>query len=184
MAIGRPVLPTLSYDITLKQNPSGTGTGIPQPRGVRLLSAITLSDISDFNPSVTNVISDQIAPKPNDPALRAIEQWLPDQPYTFQRTGFDTTPADKLVVTPVQFRAVDTTKGWLRRFGQMVFEVTYADPRRAPAEHSGRYNAAAGQRYHRHPAIAARSFGTAAVHIGRRQRDRERHWRQRWRDRL
>ena len=27
-----------------------------------MLSAITLSDISDFNPSVTNVISDQNAP--------------------------------------------------------------------------------------------------------------------------
>src|SRR6185503_17688290 len=63
----------------------------------------------------------------------AIEQWLPDQPYTFQRTGFDTTPADKLAVTPVQFRAIDTSKGWLRRFGQMVFEITYVDPRQAPA---------------------------------------------------
>ena len=49
-----------------------------------------------------------------------------------QRTGFDTVPADKLVVTPVQFRANDSDKGWLRRFSQMVFEVTYADPRRAP----------------------------------------------------
>ena len=39
MAIGRAVLPTLSYDITLKQNP--IGSDIPQPRGVRLVSAIT-----------------------------------------------------------------------------------------------------------------------------------------------
>jgi hypothetical protein len=100
---------------------------------VRLLSAITLSDISDFNPSVTSVISDQNAPKPSDPALTTIEQWLPEQPYTVLRTGLDTTPADKLAVTPVQFRAVDAGKGWLRRFGQMVFEITYADPRKASA---------------------------------------------------
>jgi len=133
MAIGRPVLPTLAYDITLEQNPVPPGAGIPQPRGVRLLSAITLSDISDFNPSVTNVISDQNAPKTNDPALTTIKQWLPDQPYTFLRTGLDSTPADKLAVTPVQFRAVDAGKGWLRRFGQMVFEITYVDPRRASA---------------------------------------------------
>ena len=163
MAIGRAVLPTLSYDITLRQNPSGTGTGIPQPRGVRLISAVTLSDISDFNPRVTSVISDQNAPKLSDPALTTIEQWLPEQPYTFQRTGFDTTPADKLVVTPVQFRAVDTSKGWLRRFGQMVFEITYADPRRAPANVLGDTTP---------PLVSnitiakfvARSFGTAAVH--------------------
>jgi hypothetical protein len=164
MAIGRPVLPTLSYDITLKQNPSGTGSGIPQPRGVRLLSAITLSDISDFNPSVTSVISDQVKPKLSDPALTTIEQWLPDQPYTFQRTGFDTTPADKLVATPVQFRAVDASKGWLRRFGQMVFEITYADPRRAPANILGDTTPPLVTDITVGQVAAARSFGTAAVH--------------------
>jgi hypothetical protein len=163
MAIGRPVLPTLSYDITLQPNPTGAGIGIPQPRGVRLLSAITLSDISDFNPSVTNVISDQVTPKPSDPLLGAIEQWLPDQPYVVQRTGFDTTPADKLVLTPVQFRAVDTSKGWLRRFGQMVFEVTYADPRRAPANILGDTTPPLVSEVAITPAIA-RSIGTAAIH--------------------
>jgi hypothetical protein len=163
MAIGRAVLPTLSYDITLQQNPSGSGAGIPQPRGVRLISGITLSDISDFNPSVTNVISDQNAPKPSDPALTTLEQWLPDQPYTFQRTGFDTTPADKLVVTPVQFRAVDTTKGWLRRFGQMVFEITYADPRRASPSLLADTTPPLVSNIAIAP-LAARSMGTAAAH--------------------
>jgi hypothetical protein len=164
MAIGRPVLPTLSYDITLQHNPAGSGTSIPQPRGVRLLSAITLSDISDFNPSVTNVISDQNAPKPSDPLLNTIEQWLPDQPYGIQRTGFDTTPADKLVVTPVQFRAVDTTKGWLRRFGQMVFEVTYADPSRAPANILGDTTPPLISDITIGQVTAARSFSASSVH--------------------
>ena len=164
MAIGRAVLPTLSFDITLKQNPSGIGTGIPQPRGVRLLSAITLSDISNFNPSVTSVISDQLVPKPSDPLLTTIEQWLPDQPYSFQRTGFDTTPVDKLVVTPVQFRAVDPIKGWLRRFGQMVFEVTYVDPRKAPANILGDTTPPLVSSVTVTPLSAVRSFGTAAVH--------------------
>src|SRR5439155_4685198 len=34
--IGRPVLPTLNYDITLKENPNKSGQGIAQVRGVRL----------------------------------------------------------------------------------------------------------------------------------------------------
>ena len=177
------VLPTLSYDITLRPTTSpGTGTGIPQPRGVRLLSAITLSDISNFNPSVTSVISDQIAPKPSDPALTTIEQWLPDQPYTFQRTGFDTTPADKLVVTPVQFRAVDTGKGWLRRFGQMVFEITYVDPRRAPANILADTTPPLVSNIIITP-LAARSIRHRRRTIGRRERDRERQRRQQRPDR-
>ena len=109
------------------------------------------------------MISDQVRPKANDPLLRTIDQWLPDQPYAAQRTGFDTTLADKLVLTPVQFRAIDTTKGWLRRFGQMVFEVTYIDPRRASAPMLGDTTP---------PLISnititsasAHSIGTAAIH--------------------
>jgi hypothetical protein len=166
MAIGRPILPTLSYDITLQQNPNGTGTGIPQPRGVRLLRAITLSDISNFNPSVTSVISDQNAPKTNDPAMTTIEQWLPDQPYTLQRTGFDTTPADKLVVTPVQIRPTDSKQGWLRRFAQMVFEVTYVDPRRAPANILGDTTPPLIRAVTITPMLAANSVGIAAQSIG------------------
>ena len=117
------------------------------------------------NPCTTLAgISDQIAPKPNDPALGVIEQWLPDQPYTFQRIGIDTTPADKLTVTPFQFRAVDTSKGWLRRFGQLVFEVTYADPRKASASILGDTIPPLVGNVTISPIATPGSIGTAAVH--------------------
>jgi hypothetical protein len=55
-------------------------------------------------------------------------QWLPDQPYIFQRTSDGGKFVDKLLVNPAQFWATDTRGGRLRRFAQMVFEVNYLDP--------------------------------------------------------
>ena len=45
---GKPVLPLLTYDLTLTDTQllGGTGSGIPEPRGVRLLSATTLPEVS------------------------------------------------------------------------------------------------------------------------------------------
>jgi len=137
MAIGRPVLPSLTYDITLQENPNGSGSGIPEPRGVRLLSAKTLPDLAGFNPHTTTPITDLVYPdQEDDPAMAFRDEWLPDQPYAFQRTeqhapGGDVI-TDTLTVTPAQFRASDDKTGHLRRFRQMVFEITYVDPRTAP----------------------------------------------------
>ena len=58
-------------------------------------------------------------------------QWLPDQPYIFQRTSDDGQYVDKLLVNPAQFWASTARCGRLRRFTQMVFEVDYLDPNSA-----------------------------------------------------
>jgi hypothetical protein len=63
----------------------------------------------------------------------------------------------------VQFRATDTTKGWLRRFAQMVFEVTYADPRQAPPSLLGDTIAPLIRNIAIAPANVVQSIGTAAT---------------------
>jgi hypothetical protein len=141
-AIGRPVLPLLTYDITLKANPDplkpGSANGIPIPRGVRLKSATILPDLANFDPHITTMITDQINLQPVlDPSIRIRGAWLPPLPYTFQRTAYLSTTqvitTDKLLVIPAQFTPTSDRNGRLRRFTQMVFEVTYMDPRSAPA---------------------------------------------------
>jgi Peptidase family C25 len=135
MALGRPVLPALTFDITLRANPAtcGQDCAIPQPAGVRLRSATTLPDQSDFKPHVTRPITEQVyAQERSDPAMSFLETWLPEVPYTFQRTAaFDSGERhylDKLIVSPAQFNAAGPDRGTLRRFSQMVFEVSYLDP--------------------------------------------------------
>ncbi len=66
--------------------------------------------------------------------------WQPEQPFTFQRSQQRGSTADKLLVNPVQFRPSGTEAGALRRFKQMVFEVSYVDPRRAGLGDSGRHH--------------------------------------------
>jgi hypothetical protein len=140
--LGRPVLPNLTYDITLKTNPTGLGAQqIPEPRGVRLLRAEILPDIAGFNPHVTTPVTDMVyAAQQDDPQMPALlqEAWQPDQPFTFQRSQHRTSAtgvitADTLLVSPVQFRPTNAEAGSLRRFAKMVFEVSYVDPRRASA---------------------------------------------------
>ena len=135
--LGRPVLPILSYDVTLK--PNGGAGRIPEPRGVRLLSATTLPDLGSFNPHVTMPITDQVYPQQkDDPSMPLAIQgaWQPEQPFSFQRTAQHISAtavvtADKLLVNPAQFRPTSIETGLLRRFGQMVFEISYLDPSRA-----------------------------------------------------
>ena len=137
MAQGRPVLPALTYDITLL--PTSPGAAIAIPRGVRLLSAKSLPDLENFNPHVTTPVTDQIYPQQQeDPTLRAREIWLPDLPYAIQRTSQRSTAGsdiltDQLVISPAQFYASNGETGQLRRFTEMVFEVTYIEPQIAPA---------------------------------------------------
>ena len=137
MAQGRPVLPALTYDITLL--PTSPGTAIAIPRGVRLLSAKSLPDLENFNPHVTTPVTDQIYPQQQeDPTLRAREIWLPDLPYAIQRTSQRSAAGsdiltDQLVISPAQFYASNGETGQLRRFTEMVFEVTYVEPQIAPA---------------------------------------------------
>jgi hypothetical protein len=89
--------------------------------------------------------------------------WLPDQPYSYQRTFDDTSFNDKLVVTPVQFRATTTKTGWLRRFAQMVFEVTYVDPERAQAATLNDTTPPVISNVSLTPIAAIQSVGTAAA---------------------
>ncbi|MEP7190041.1 MAG: hypothetical protein ABI901_12690, partial [Roseiflexaceae bacterium] len=58
MAQGRPVLPALTYDITLLPRPPGSTIAIP--RGVRLLRATSLPDLANYNPHVTTPVTDQV----------------------------------------------------------------------------------------------------------------------------
>ncbi len=93
-----------------------------------------LPDIAGYNPHVTTPVTDMVyAAQQDDPQMPALlqEAWQPEQPFTFQRSQQRGSAADKLLVSPVQFRPSDTEAGALRRFGQMVFEVSYVDPRRA-----------------------------------------------------
>ncbi|MEP7188757.1 MAG: hypothetical protein ABI901_06190, partial [Roseiflexaceae bacterium] len=135
MAAGKPVLPLLTYDLTLTNTELFGGTGgIPEPRGVRLLSATTLPDLSGFNPHVTTITTDTtFAQQQDDPNMTVQDQWLPDQPYTFLRTSDGGQYTDKLLVNPAQFQATSARSGQLRRFTQLVFEVNYLDPNSAPS---------------------------------------------------
>ena len=144
-AIGGPVLPTTVYDITLQPNPTfkpGLGQeGPPEPRGIRLISVTTAPVLSNFNPQVTTIVTDQVrAEQQDDSELFVQGVWLPEQPYTYQRlmrsvpvtpeTPEGLQPQDLLSVTLAQFRASDTERGELRRFERLVFEISYIDPRR------------------------------------------------------
>jgi hypothetical protein len=131
MLPGRPVLPVLTYDLSTL--PSAPGGGVPQARGVRLRAATTLPDLDSFDPHVTDLITDQNYTQ-NDPALRLQDEWLPDQPYSFQRAPAGAGALfDTLTVIPVQFEAGNFRSGRLRRVSQLVCEITYLDPSVAPA---------------------------------------------------
>jgi hypothetical protein len=89
---GKPVLPLLTYDLTLTDTQllGGAGRGIPEPRGVRLLSATMLPELNDFNPHVTTITTDTtFAQQQDDPTMTRTA--APDQPYTFLRTAVGTS---------------------------------------------------------------------------------------------
>lgn len=117
---GQPVLPLLSYDITLRNTGNsfpGTGQGIPQPRGVRLLSATMLPEIAGYNPHVTTITTDTtFVQQQTDPDIGTRGQWLPDQPFTYQRTAAAQSFTDKLLISPAQFWGTSERSGRLRRF--------------------------------------------------------------------
>ena len=99
---------------------------------MRLLSATTLPELSGFNPHVTTITTDTtFIQQQDDPNLTVQGQWLPDQPYIFQRTSDGGQYTDKLLVNPAQFWASSARGGRLRRFAQLVFEVNYLDPNSA-----------------------------------------------------
>ena len=132
--LGRPVLPALSYDITLVDQNSAQGpTDRFVPRGVRLLSAATLPDLSDINPHVTTLVTDTTFPQQqDDPPMGLRGEWQPAVPYAYRTSaqslpGGATVYSDSLVVNPAQFRADNEEVGTLRRFSRMVFEVSYVD---------------------------------------------------------
>src|SRR6185436_965085 len=108
LAPGRPVLPALTYDITLRSNPTCAGRcDIPQPRGVQLKEATTLTDTDAFAPHITTTVTDPVRLAESDPDMTAQGIWLPDLPYTFQRTATlsGTVPitTDMLLISPTQF---------------------------------------------------------------------------------
>src|SRR4029079_7997765 len=118
VAAGRPVLPLLTYDLTLTDTQLlGSTGGIPEPRGVRLLSATELPELSGFNPHVTTITTDTtFAQQQDDPNMTVQVQCLPDQPYPFLRTAVGEEYTDKLLVNPAQFWASSARAGRLRRF--------------------------------------------------------------------
>lgn len=133
MAPGRPVLPTLAYDITLRSNPAQPGTAIPEPRGVRMRQATTLTEVVGYDPLVTTIFTETERSQADTLMANSLwQEWLPDVPYTFQRTEVVSDGAkvahDQLIVTPAQFSASSAQVGTLRRFTQMVLEVSYLDP--------------------------------------------------------
>ena len=137
IAAGKPVLPLLTYDITLQntQMSVGDGNGIPQPRGVRLIDGAMLPEINPYNPHITTITTDTtFVQQQDDPALTMPGIWLPDQPFSYQRTANDSDYTDKLLVSPAQYYGANGESGRLRRFSQMIFEIAYLDPESAPAD--------------------------------------------------
>jgi hypothetical protein len=141
MAPGRPVLPLLTYDLTLQENPDapqpGAAAGAPIARGLRLLSALTPTELDKFKPHITAPTTDENRLQ-GDAGLRVTGLWTPDVPFAVQRIseqapGVGTQFEDTLRVIPAQFRARNAETGRLRLFEQMVFEVVYIDPHTAPA---------------------------------------------------
>jgi predicted outer membrane repeat protein len=143
--LGGPVMPLLSYDITLNKTGQAGGPedGNPLPRGVRLVKATSLRDIR-VDPVITSIITDTRAIDGNpvrrnsEAQLSAPVSWMPSLPYAFLRapqllvgtsaTG-ENRQSDKLLVVPAQFNGSVNSSGKLRQFSRMVFEVTYIDPR-------------------------------------------------------
>ena len=127
--LGRPMLPVVPFDITLETGNDQRRT----PRGVRLLSAQTMPALNGINPHVTTLITDTtFAAQQDDTPMTLIESWQPEVPYAQrsfrqQLPGGGVAVTDTLLVTPMQFRAVDSERGTLRRYRQMVFQVTYID---------------------------------------------------------
>jgi len=137
MAPGRPILPVLTYDITLQPNPLGKNQAPPEPRGVRFRSAKALPTLPNFNPQVTSALTQQVYLQ-QDPLLLFQGAWLPDLPFSFQRTttmsGETKLIRDTLLVSPAQFKALNNQTGLLRRFSQLVLEIIYLDPLTAAPE--------------------------------------------------
>jgi hypothetical protein len=136
VAAGKPVVPLLAYDITLNPTDKSGNSGdtrIPQPRGVRLVSATVLPEQSGYNPHITTITTDTtFLQQQSDPNLGVRGRWLPEQPFTYQRSAQGGQFTDRLLMAPAQFWGTTARTGRLRRFAQMVFEVTYIDPQSAP----------------------------------------------------
>jgi hypothetical protein len=132
------VLPTAIYDLTLQPNPKDSSNElVPEVRGIRLVKALTQAPEAGYDPHVTTIVTDEVRPQQQDDTdmfVRGV--WLPEQPYVHQRIARQTpageVPTDLLALTLAQFRASTAKSGELRRFQQMVFEVSYIDPWSAP----------------------------------------------------
>ena len=79
--LGRPVLPLLTYDITLQADRTKASGEIPVPRGVRLLSVETLDTVDGFDPHITSAVSDVIKVAPQEPPLTEQGLWSPGVPF-------------------------------------------------------------------------------------------------------
>ena len=137
MASGLPVLPSVTYDLSIGSNPALAGAAVPLPRGVELLAA-TSSEQSGFRPHVTTPITEEVySGLASGPGLAYTGLWLPDLPYGLQRLT-NAVPggsqvSDRLVLIPAQFQADTGSVGRLRSFEQIVLQITYVDPARASA---------------------------------------------------
>src|SRR5262249_35192983 len=119
--LGRPVVPLLTYDLTLQADRAMASGPIPVPRGVRLLSAQTLVDVDGFDPHITSAVSDVLGLPPIEPELTDRGIWSPEVPFASQRTAEDVPGVgvqltDRLLVYPAQFNASNAQTGRLRRF--------------------------------------------------------------------
>jgi hypothetical protein len=101
----------------------------------RLKDAVTLAELDGFLPHVTTPVTDPVGLTKPEPDMISQGIWLPDLPYTFQRTsalsGTEPITSDRLLISPTQFNASHSTTGRLRRFKTMIFEVSYVDPPKA-----------------------------------------------------
>jgi hypothetical protein len=91
-----------------------------------------LDDQEGFNPHVTTIITETTARAGGEPLLPVTDEWIPINPFIAQRSviqvgGVDQA-SDTLLVNPVQFRTTGEGTGTLRRYRQVVLEITYIDP--------------------------------------------------------
>lgn len=131
---GRPVLPLVTYDLSL----SAFHDLSKQPRvqQVRLVRASSYEH--SFEPHIAVIVSDTLNTAPPEIGFEGDGTWVPDLFYSTIRLRDGKinnieTWRDLLQINPVQYQQFgDQVQGKLRRYDQLVFEVTYIAEESAP----------------------------------------------------
>ena len=117
---GRPVLPLTSLNVHV---PGAVAHGV-------LMVGGTFDDVSDFDPLVSRVVTDQLSEAGDAELPFPAQEWYPAQMGVVNRfLSIDGESQERLVVVPGQFRATTPTTptiGVQRLYSALSFEVYHA----------------------------------------------------------